>query len=147
MAALDWGILCAYIGLAVGIEVWVHRHREGGRSTEAFFVAGRTLPWYVAGTSIVATTFSSDTPLLVSGLARGGLYTNWFWWCSAVGQVGSVYFFAALWRRTGAVTDLEFIALRYPPSRVRGCLRVLRVVIDGVLANCVVITSVTFAMA
>eukprot|EP01052_Picozoa_sp_SAG31_P067029 SAG31_NODE_25816_length_453_cov_1.096045_1_plen_102_part_10 len=73
MAAVDWAFLAAYVVVAIGLEVYVHRNKEGTRDTETFFVAGRTLPWWVAGTSIVATTFSSDTPLLVAGLSRGGL--------------------------------------------------------------------------
>ncbi|KKK43672.1 hypothetical protein LCGC14_3168070, partial [marine sediment metagenome] len=109
---------------------------------------GRSLPWFIAGTSIVATTFSSDTPLVVAGISRqSGISGHWFWLSAAMGQIATVFFFARLWRRTEAMTDIEFIVQRYEPSRARSVLRVFKVFFDGVVLNCIVMASVTLAMA
>lgn len=145
MANLDWAILCAYLLSAVFIGICFTR--RAGRSPADFFVAGRSLPWFIAGTSIVATTFSSDTPLVVSGISRqSGIHGHWFWLSLATGQIATVFFFARLWRRTEAMTDIEFIAKRYAPSRATSVLRVFKVLFDGVLINCIVMGSVTLAM-
>lgn len=146
MGILDWSIVGAYVVVAMVIGVWFTR--RASRSTADFFVAGRTLPWFIAGTSIVATTFSSDTPLFVAGMSRrDGIASNWFWWSSAIGMTATVYFFARLWRRSEIVTDLEFVVLRYGNSPETALLRVFKVFTDGVLFNCVVVASVAGAMA
>ncbi|MHC4475954.1 MAG: sodium:solute symporter family protein [Planctomycetota bacterium] len=146
MTGWDWIILGAYVLTAVGIGSYFTK--RAGRSTADFFVAGRTLPWFIAGTSIVATTFSSDTPLVVAGISRQtGIYGHWFWLSAAIGHIATVFFFARLWRRTEAMTDIEFIVKRYEPSRSASVLRIFKVFFDGVLVNCIVMASVTLAMA
>ena len=146
MTAIDWGIVALYVLSALGIGMLFTK--KAGNSTADFFVAGRSLPWWIAGTSIVATTFSADTPLLVAGLARKtGIYANWFWWSGAIGCIASVFFFSKLWRRTEAVTDIEFIVKRYDKGHSAKFLRIFNVFYNGVLVNCVVMASVTLAMA
>ena len=146
MTTWDWSIVGLYVVTAVGIGVYFTR--RAARSTTDFFVAGRSLPWFIAGTSMVATTFSSDTPLFVAGMSRTeGISSNWFWWSIAIGQMASVFFFAKLWRRTKVLTDVEFVAVRYAPSLERSALRIFKVFYDGIFVNCVVMASVTLAMA
>jgi len=146
MAILDWLIVALYVAAAVGIGIYFTK--RASKSTGDFFVAGRTLPWFIAGTSIVATTFSSDTPLVVAGISRhSGISGHWFWLSAAMGQIATVFFFAKLWRRTEAITDVEFVAQRYAPSGATTALRIFKVFFDGVLLNCIVMASVTLAMA
>ncbi len=146
MSAIDWGIVAAYVVIALGIGVAFSR--RASRGTGDFFLAGRSLPWWVAGTSMVATTFSADTPLFVAGLAREhGIHANWFWWSGAIGTLAGVLFFARLWRRSGVTTDLELIRLRYGPGRASTGLRVFRALHDGVFMNCIIMASVTLAMS
>ena len=146
MALLDWIVVIVYVIIAICIGIYFTK--KASRSTTDFFVAGRTLPWFIAGTSIVATTFSCDTPLNVAGMThRTGIFQNWFWWSMAIGQAATIFFFARLWRRTEALTDIEFVAKRYDPSEATSILRVFRVFYDGVVINCLVIASVTLAMA
>jgi len=145
MTVWDWLIVGVYVAAAIGIGVMFTR--RAARSTTDFFVAGRSLPWFIAGTSIVATTFSSDTPLFVAGMSRTeGVWSNWFWWASAIGQLASVFFFARLWRRTNVLTDVQFVATRYEHSAQRSGLRIFKAVYDGILVNCVIMASVTLAM-
>ena len=145
MTIWDWLIVGVYVAAAIGIGAFFTK--RAARSTADFFVAGRSLPWFIAGTSIVATTFSSDTPLFVAGMSRTeGISSNWFWWSAAIGQLASVFFFARLWRRTRVMTDVEFVAARYEPSVRRSVLRIFKVLYDGILTNCVVMASVTLAM-
>lgn len=145
MTYLDWLVVALYLGAAVLVGVYFTRRAAAG--TTEFFLAGRSLSWFIAGTSIVATTYSSATPLMVAGLSRNeGVYGNWFWWAMGIGQLASVFFFTRLWRRTEAVTDLEFVALRYEPGPATSFLRAFKALFDGVLANCVVMASVTVAM-
>jgi SSS family solute:Na+ symporter len=146
MAIIDWLIVGLYIAAAVGIGIYFTR--RASKSTDDYFVAGRSLPWFIAGTSIVATTFSSDTPLVVAGISRqSGISGHWFWLSAAMGQIATVFFFAKLWRRTEAMTDVEFVAQRYEPSLATTALRIFKVFFDGVLLNCIVMASVTLAMA
>ncbi|MCP3674841.1 MAG: Na+:solute symporter [Gammaproteobacteria bacterium] len=146
MQFVDWIIVAVYIVFALLIGVWFTK--KASKSTDDFFVAGRSLPWYVAGTSMVATTFSSDTPLFVSGIVREqGIYANWIWWGGMVGIIISVFFFAKLWRRSEAVTEIEFISQRYEPSKAANSLRVFKALFDGVIINCIIMASVTLAMA
>ncbi len=146
MAPLDWAVVVVYVVIAIGIGIYFTK--KASKSTTDFFVAGRSLPWFIAGTSIVATTFSCDTPLNVAGMThRTGIFMNWFWWSAAIGQAATIFFFARLWRRTEALTDIEFVTKRYDASRATSILRVFRVFYDGIGVNCLVTASVTFAMA
>lgn len=146
MLLIDWIIVGAYVMIAAVIGVIFSK--KASKSTTDFFVAGRSLPWWIAGTSLVATTFSTDTPLFVAGLTRNeGIHGNWFWWSAAIGQIATIFFFAKYWRRTEALTELEFIAQRYDAGPERTGLRVFKVFFDGVVFNCVVMASVTLAAA
>jgi solute:Na+ symporter, SSS family len=144
MLWIDWAIVGAYVVIALVLGfIFV---KKASHTTTDFFVAGRSLPWWIAGTSLVATTFSTDTPLFVAGLARNeGIHGNWFWWSAAIGQTATIFFFAKLWRRTKVLTDVELIQCRYDPSPQRDLLRVFKVYFDGVFVNCVVMASVTIA--
>ncbi len=144
MTWIDWAIVGLYVVVAMVLGVVFSR--KAARTTTDFFVAGRSLPWWIAGTSLVATTFSTDTPLFVAGLSRSdGIHGNWIWWSAAIGQTATVFFFAKLWRRTKVLTDVEFIQCRYDASPQRSVLRVFKVLFDGVYANCVVMALVTIA--
>lgn len=142
---IDWTIVVAFVLLALGIGVYFTR--RASHSVASFFVAGRTLGWFVAGTSMAATYLAADTPLLSAALARDlGVYGHWLIWCWGIGEMAAVFFFARLWRRTEAVTDLEFVALRYRAAADRTALRVFKVFFDGVFRNCITIVFVIFAI-
>ncbi|MCH6258183.1 hypothetical protein MLD52_16595 [Puniceicoccaceae bacterium K14] len=146
MQTVDWLIVILYVLSALAIGVYFSG--KANRSSTDFFVAGRSLHWFVAGTSMVATTFSSGTPLLVAGITRSeGINGNWFWWSSATGIMASVFFFARLWRRTEAVTEVEFVALRYGEDKLSNILRIFKALFDGILINAVIMASVTLAMS
>ena len=99
-------MVSAAIGLAYA--------KRAGSSVSEFFVSGRSVPWWLAGTSMVATSFSVDTPLLITGFVRTqGIQGNWIWWCFAIGGVFSAFVFAQLWRRSEVMTDVELTQLRY----------------------------------
>jgi len=120
--------------------------RRAGRSMEEYFLGGRSIPWWLAGVSIVATTFSSDTPLLVTGItARGGIAGNWIWWTFALSGMLTVFFFARLWRRAGVTTDVEFAAIRYS-GRAAHALRIFRALYLGLPINAVIGGAVTLGM-
>ncbi len=109
--AIDWVIILGYCAVSVLFGLWFSRRNK---NKEDYFVAGRKLNWFVAGTSIVATYLAVDTPLAVSGFIRkGGIYENWFWWTAAFSGMFTVFFFARLWNRAGVLTDVEFIEFRY----------------------------------
>lgn len=145
MSLLDWSIVAIY--LVIVMLIGLYFTRRASKSIDDFFVAGRSLSWFIAGTSIVATTFSSDTPLVVAGISRdSGISGHWFWLSAAIGQTATIFFFARLWRRTHANTDIEFIAHRYEPSLATSILRIFKVFFDGVLLNCLVMGSVILAM-
>ncbi len=122
MALVDWLIVLAYILFALGLGVALRR-RSGG-STSEFFLAGRSLPWWIVGTSMVATTFAADTPLAITEMVRGaGIWKNWWWWNIALGGLLGVFLFSRLWRRAQVLTDNELIELRYsgrPAAFLRG---------------------------
>jgi Na+/proline symporter len=145
LTALDWTIIAAYfvVSAAVGLAL----SRRGGRSVNDYFLSGRSLPWWLAGTSMVATTFAADTPLAVAGLvARNGIAGNWIWWSAAFGSMLTVFFFARLWRRAGILTDVEFAELRYT-GRPAAILRGFRALYLGLPINCVIMGWVNLAMA
>ncbi|MDA8327309.1 MAG: Na+:solute symporter [Nitrospiraceae bacterium] len=112
MQGADWLIVGAYMAASLTIGLYFTRRASSGLGE--FFLSGRNLPWWLAGTSMAAASFSSDTPLYVTGLVREhGIYENWQWWCFVFSGMLSVFFFARLWRRLGVVTDVELISLRY----------------------------------
>ncbi|MCP4794588.1 MAG: hypothetical protein GY885_00335, partial [Phycisphaeraceae bacterium] len=145
LVAADWVVIAGYLGLVLAIGIFFAR--RGSSSTGGYFLAGRSLPWWVAGTSIVATTFSSDTPLQVVSLVRqGGIGENWWWWSMAAGHAAGVFLFAPLWRRSSLLTDVEFITTRYEGRSAR-ILRIVEGMWQGLLVNGVVLASVTIGMA
>src|SRR6476620_8161276 len=121
--------------------------RRAGSSTTEFFTSGRAAPWLLIGGSMVATTFSTDTPNLVTNLVREhGVANNWQWWAFLLTGMATVFFYARLWRRSGVLTDLEFYEIRYsgrPATFVRG----FRAVYLGLFFNCVIMASVNLAAA
>ncbi|MEX2609254.1 MAG: sodium:solute symporter family protein [Gemmatimonadota bacterium] len=144
LAPLDWGIVLAYLALALGVGVWMSR--RAGRSMDSYFVAGRGLPWWWLGTSMVATTFAADTPLVVAGIvAEHGVAGNWFWWSWAIAHVSMAVVFAALWRRARVLTDAELVELRYG-GRPATLLRGFKAVFFAVLINGIVLGWVIRAM-
>ena len=121
--------------------------RRAGKSTDEFFLSGRNLPWYLAGLSMVATTFAADTPLAVTELvAKNGIAGNWLWWNFAFGGLLTVFFFAKLWRRAGIMTEVEFAEIRYSGKPAR-FLRGFRAVYLGLFMNLVIMGWVNKAMA
>ena len=145
LTPLDWTLLAAT--LALPITVGVIAGRGSGRSLADYFLSGRNLPWWIAGTSMVATTFAADTPLAVTGLvAANGIAGNWLWWNAALGSMLTVVCFARLWRRAGILTDVEFVEIRYT-GRSAALLRGLRAIWLGLPVNCLVIGWVNLALA
>ena len=107
-------LLTIALFFAINLGIGLYYARRGGKSLSDFFLSGRSVPWWLAGTSMVATTFAADTPLVVTKLvADNGIAGNWLWWSMAGSGILTVFFFAALWRRSGVLTDVEFIELRY----------------------------------
>ena len=145
LTTLDWVIIALYffVIIAVGLAYY----RRAGTDVGQFFLSGRSLPWWLAGTSMVATTFAADTPLAVSGIvARNGIAGNWIWWSAALGSTLAVFFFARLWRRAGIVTDVEFAELRYT-GRAAAFLRGFRALYLGLPVNFLIMGWVNLAMA
>jgi SSS family solute:Na+ symporter len=140
----DWLIIVLYFvaSAAIGLAYT----RKAGRSLADYFVSGRSLPWWLAGTSMVATTFAADTPLVVAGLvAKYGVAGNWLWWNGAFSGVLTVFFFSRLWRRAGVLTDVEFAELRYG-GRPAAVLRGFRAVYLAIPINLIIMGWVTRAM-
>ncbi len=145
LTTLDWVIVAVSFGASLVTGILFTR--QGGRSVQDFFLSGRQLPWWLAGTSMVATTFAADTPLAVAGIvARQGIAGNWIWWSAAAGSMMTVFLFARLWRRAGIVTDVELAELRYH-GRPAAALRAFRAVYLGLPINCVIMGWVNLAMA
>jgi Na+/proline symporter len=144
LTVVDWIVIGAYFALNLAIGLYYARRARG--STTEFFLSGRNVPWWLAGTSMVATTFSADTPLVVTGMvARYGIAGNWLWWNMAASGMLTVFVYARLWRRAGVMTDVEFAELRYagtPAAFLRG----FRALYLGVPINCIVIGWVNLAM-
>ena len=140
----DWIVIAVYLLLNLLISLYYRRRSSG--STEEFFVSGRNVSWWLAGTSMVATTFAADTPLLVTGLvARNGISGNWLWWSQCLSGMMTVFFFARYWRRSEIVTDVEFVELRYG-GRPAAFLRGFRAMYLGALMNCLILGWVIRAM-
>ncbi|MGH7550463.1 MAG: sodium:solute symporter family transporter, partial [Gemmatimonadota bacterium] len=145
MRAVDWAVLAVYFAIAAGVGLSMAR--RGGRSLVEYFAGGRALPWWLAGTSMVATTFAADTPLAVTELvARHGVAGNWLWWNMVMSGILTVVFTARLWRRAGVLTDVELTELRYA-GRPAAFLRAFRAVYMAVPVNLIVIGWVNLAMA
>src|SRR5262245_5533113 len=140
---LDWGIvaftlvICFFPALIFG--------KLAGKNTAEFFASGRSVPWWLAGLSMVATTFSSDTPNWVTQQVRQyGVAGNWQWWGFVLTGVSTVFFFARLWRRSGVMTDLEFYEVRYS-GKAASVVRGFRAVYLGLFFNCFIMGMVTLA--
>jgi Na+/proline symporter len=119
--------------------------KRAGKNTSEFFVSGRSVPWWLAGLSMVATTFSSDTPNLVTDIVRrNGVAGNWVWWAFVLTGISTVFFYARLWRRSGVMTDLEFYEIRYS-GKAAGFVRGFRSVYLGLLFNCMIMATVNLA--
>ena len=143
LSALDWWVLALY-GVTI-LSVGLAFARRAGRGTEEYFLAGRSMPWWLIGTSMVATTFSADTPNLVTDLVRtGGVSQNWVWWAFVITGMCTVFFYAKLWRRSGVLTDIGFYELRYS-GRSAAFLRGFRAVYLGVFFNVMIMATVTLA--
>src|SRR5919112_621312 len=141
--ALDWFValfvtaICFVPALLFG--------KRAGKDTSEFFASGRSVPWWLAGISMVATTFSSDTPNLVTDIVRRqGVAGNWVWWAFVLTGVATVFFYARLWRRSGVLTDLEFYEIRYSGTAA-SALRGFRAVYLGLFFNCLIMAAVNLA--
>ncbi|ARA91911.1 sodium:proline symporter [Rhodothermaceae bacterium RA] len=144
LAPLDWLLVGGYFVFSFGIALYYYR--RASRDTSEFFLGGRHMPWWLAGTSMVATTFAADTPLAVTELvAQNGIAGNWLWWNFVFGGMLTVFFFARLWRRSGVLTDVEFVELRYT-GRAAAWLRGIKAVYFGLLLNVIIIGWVSLAM-
>jgi SSS family solute:Na+ symporter len=140
----DWAVIASYFLLNLAIGLYYARRARG--STAEFFLSGRDVPWWLAGTSMVATTFAADTPLVVTGLvARYGIAGNWLWWSMAASGMLTVFVYARLWRRAGVMTDVEFAELRYA-GKPAAFLRGFRALYLGIPINCIIIGWVNLAM-
>jgi SSS family solute:Na+ symporter len=140
---IDWVVITA--SLAICFMPALFLARRAGRSTAEFFASGRTVPWWLAGLSMVATTFSSDTPNLVTDIVRrNGVAGNWVWWAFLLTGMSTVFFYARMWRRSGVLTDLEFYEIRYSGAAARG-VRGFRAVYLGLLFNCIIMATVNLA--
>jgi len=141
---IDFTVIIGFFIIIFGIAAYYSRN--AGKNTGQFFLSGRNLPWYLAGTAMVATTFAADTPLAVTELvARNGIAGNWLWWNLAIGAMLTVFFFAKLWRRAEIMTDVEFVELRYS-GKTAAVLRGFRALYLGILMNAIVMGWVNKAM-
>jgi len=141
---LDWLAIGLYFAANIGIGLY-YRGRATS-STEEFFVGGRNVNWWLAGTSMVATTFAADTPLAVTGLvASYGIAGNWLWWSMLMSGMLTVFFYARLWRRAGVTTDVEFAEIRYS-GKPAAFLRGFRALYLGLPINCIIMGWVNLAM-
>jgi len=143
LETIDWAIILAFFAVALTVGVVVTR--RAGRSSSEFFLSGRHMPWWLLGVSMVATTFSTDTPNLVTDLVRqNGVAGNWYWWAFLLTGMLTVFVYAKLWRRTGVMTDVEFYEIRYS-GKAAAFLRGFRALYLGVFFNIVIMASVSLA--
>src|SRR5512135_3319549 len=139
----DWLIVICSIGISFLPAILLAR--RAGSSTAEFFTSGRAAPWWLIGISMVATTFSTDTPNLVTNFVREkGVANNWQWWAFLLTGMATVFFYAKLWRRSGVLTDLEFYELRYS-GKAASLVRGFRSIYLGLFFNCVIMASVNLA--
>jgi Na+/proline symporter len=144
LTPLDWIVVALYF--AFNIAIGFYYKSRAGSSVNEFFLSGRNVPWWLAGTSMVATTFAADTPLAVTGMvAKGGIAGNWLWWCFVASGMMTVFFYARLWRRSGVMTDVEFAEIRYS-GRPAAFLRGFRALYLGIPINCIILGWVNKAM-
>jgi Na+/proline symporter len=140
----DWLVVALYFLFNVAIGLYYKR--RAGRDTQEFFLSGRNVPWWLAGTSMVATTFAADTPLAVTGMvAKNGIAGNWLWWTFVASGMLTVFFYARLWRRSGVMTDVEFAEIRYA-GKPAAFLRGFRALYLGIPINCIILGWVNLAM-
>jgi SSS family solute:Na+ symporter len=141
----DWLVIGVYFAVNLGIGFYYYRRASA--SMGEFFVSGGNVPWWLAGTSMVATTFAADTPLAVAGIVyRNGIAGNWLWWNAALSGILTVFFFARLWRRAGVLTDTEFAEVRYA-GKPAAFLRGFRALYLALPVNTIVMGWVNLAMA
>jgi Na+/proline symporter len=144
LTSIDWLVIVGY--LLANLLIGVYYRRRASGNTEEFFISGRDVSWWLAGTSMVATTFAADTPLLVCGLvARQGIAGNWIWWGSCVGGMLTVFFFARYWRRAEILTDVQLVEIRYG-GKPAAFLRGFKAIYLGLFMNCFILGWVTQAM-
>jgi Na+/proline symporter len=140
---IDWVIVAFSLGICFIPALFFGK--RAGKNTSEFFVSGRSVPWWLAGLSMVATTFSSDTPNLVTDIVRrNGVAGNWVWWAFVLTGVSTVFFYARLWRRSGVMTDLEFYEIRYS-GKAASFVRGFRSVYLGLFFNCMIMATVNLA--
>ncbi len=140
---IDWIIVAFTLGICFIPALFFGK--RAGKSTSEFFVSGRSVPWWLAGLSMVATTFSSDTPNLVTDIVRrNGVAGNWVWWAFVLTGISTVFFYAQLWRRSGVMTDLEFYEIRYS-GKAASFVRGFRSVYLGLFFNCMIMATVNLA--
>ena len=145
ITTLDWFIVV--ISIAVSFLPAILLAKRAGSSTAEFFTSGRSAPWWLIGVSMVATTFSTDTPNLVTNMVReNGVANNWLWWSFLLTGMMTVFFFARLWRRSGVLTDLEFYEIRYS-GKAASFVRGFRSIYLGLFFNCVIMATVNLAAA
>jgi SSS family solute:Na+ symporter len=144
LTVIDWAIVVAYFGLSAGIGLIFAK--KGGESLEEYFISGRQVSWWLAGASMVATTFAADTPLVVTGIVFGnGVAGNWLWWNMLMSGMLTVFFFARLWRRANVMTDVEFAEVRYS-GKSAAWLRGFRALYLAIPINLIILGWVTRAM-
>ena len=144
LSMLDWGIIFAFFAVSMAIGVWASK--SAGNSSKDFFLGGRSMPWWLLGVSMVATTFSTDTPNLVAGLVREqGVSGNWGWWGFLLSGMLTVFVFAKLWRRSEVLTDVEFYELRYS-GKSAAFLRGFRSLYLGLVFNVLIMGAVSLAV-
>ena len=142
---IDWSIIISYILFSLGVGIYFSK--RAASSTEEYFLSGRSLPWWVVGTSMVATTFAADTPLAITEFVRGpGIWQNWFWWNLLMGSLLSVFLFSRLWRRAEILTDNELLEIRYS-GKPAAFLRAFKAGYFAILYNFIVMGWVINAMA
>ena len=143
LSFLDWAIIAIFFVLSLGIGVW--SSKKAGRDPDSYFLAGKNMPWWLLGVSMVATTFSTDTPNLVTDLVRqNGVSGNWVWWAFLLTGMLTVFVYARLWRRAEILTDIEFYELRYS-GKAAAFLRGFRALYLGLVFNVLVMGAVSLA--
>src|SRR5580765_1579842 len=140
---LDWSAIVLYLGITLAMGLYFRS--RSAKSVDDYFVSGRNVSWWLAGTSMVATTFAADTPLVVTGLVyTQGIAGNWLWWAFLPSGMMTVFLFARLWRRSGLLTDVQFAEMRYS-GKPAAFLRGFRALNLGLLMNCLILGWVTKA--